>query len=159
MGRSFWESLGRSFCQSFRACIAGTFREKNLSKISAQSSMALHSETGKNSVKNFMMRGPARGPPPIAGAQSKRPRRSWKRGQKQHPGPENQDSQHKANQPRGGGLSPMNRARKNPINIKILGRTVSGTNGNLPWEKRDPSLGQTGTLSRDEPAVSCLIPH
>ena len=22
---------------------------------------------------------------------------------------------------------------------------MSGTNGNLPWDKRDPSLGQTGT--------------
>ena len=44
------------------------------------------------------------------------------------------------------------RARKKPININILGRTVSGTHRNLPWDKpepfpgtnRHPSLGQTG---------------
>ena len=33
---------------------------------------------------------------------------------------------------------PINRARRKPININILGGTVSGTNRNLPWDKRDP---------------------
>ena len=31
------------------------------------------------------------------------------------------------------------RARKKPINIDILGGTVSGTNRNRPWDKRDVS--------------------
>ena len=35
------------------------------------------------------------------GEQSEAPRRRWKPGQEQHPGPENQDSQHMLNQPRG----------------------------------------------------------
>ena len=36
-----------------------------------------------------------------------------------------------------------NRERKKPININIFGRTVSGTNRNRPWDKWDPSSGQT----------------
>ena len=35
------------------------------------------------------------------GEQSEAPRRRWKPGQEQHPGPENQDSQHMLKQPRG----------------------------------------------------------
>ena len=35
-----------------------------------------------------------------AGEQSEAPRRRWKPGPEQHPGPENQDSQHMLNQPR-----------------------------------------------------------
>ena len=35
------------------------------------------------------------------GEQSEAPRRRWKPGQEQHPGPQNQDSQHMVNQPRG----------------------------------------------------------
>ena len=35
------------------------------------------------------------------GEQSEAPRRWWKLGQQQPPGPENQDSQHMLNQPRG----------------------------------------------------------
>ena len=35
------------------------------------------------------------------GEESKAPRRRWKAGQEQHPGPENQESQHTLNQPRG----------------------------------------------------------
>ena len=38
---------------------------------------------------------------PSRGEQSEAPRRRWKPGQQQHPGPENQDSQHMLNQPRG----------------------------------------------------------
>ena len=38
----------------------------------------------------------------------------------------------------------LNLARKKPININIFGGTVSGTNRNRPWDKWDPSLGQTG---------------
>ena len=37
--------------------------------------------------------------------------------------------------------------RKKPININILGGTVSGTNRNRPWDKRDPSLGTNWDLS------------
>ena len=51
----------------------------------------------------------------------------------------------------------MIRARKKPININTLGGTVSGTNRNHPWDKRDPSPGQTGTRPWDKPAVLCLI--
>ena len=32
---------------------------------------------------------------------SEAPRRSWRPGQEEHPGPENQDNQHRLNQPRG----------------------------------------------------------
>ena len=35
------------------------------------------------------------------GEQSEAPRRRWNPGHEQHPGPENQDSQHMLNQPRG----------------------------------------------------------
>ena len=35
------------------------------------------------------------------GEQSEAPRRRWKPGQEQHPGPKNQDSQHMLEQPRG----------------------------------------------------------
>ena len=51
--------------------------------------------------------------------------------------------------------SPITRARKNTINANILGGTVFGTNWNLPWDKRDPSLGQTGTCPWDKPACFC----
>ena len=37
---------------------------------------------------------------------------------------------------------------KTPINISMFGRTVSGTNGNLCWDKRGPFLGETGTRPR-----------
>ena len=40
--------------------------------------------------------------------------------------------------------------KKASINIDILGGTVSGTIGNLHWDKRDPFLGQTGTCPRDK---------
>ena len=39
------------------------------------------------------------------------------------------------------------------ININTMGGTVSRTNRNYPWDKRDPSLGQTGTRPCDKPAV------
>ena len=47
--------------------------------------------------------------------------------------------------------------QKKPININILGGTVSGTNRNLPWDKQDPFLGQTGTHARDKLAVFFLF--
>ena len=43
------------------------------------------------------------------------------------------------------------------ININILGGTVSGTNRNRPWDKRDPSRGQIGNHAWDKPALLCLI--
>ena len=42
-------------------------------------------------------------------------------------------------------------SKKKPININILDRTVSGTNRNRPWNKRDPSLGQVGTCPLHKP--------
>ena len=45
------------------------------------------------------------------------------------------------------------------INVNILGGTVSGTNRNRPWDKRDPFPGQTGTCPWDKPAFLCLIPQ
>ena len=44
----------------------------------------------------------------------------------------------------------FDRARKKPININILGGTVSGTNANRPWDKRDPPPGQIGTRPWDK---------
>ena len=41
-----------------------------------------------------------------------------------------------------------------PININILGGTVSGTNRNRPWDKWDLSLGQTGTPSLGQTGLS-----
>ena len=57
--------------------------------------------------------------------------------------------------PGAGGLGRhFSRARKKPVNINILGGTVSGTNRNRPWDKGDPFLAQTGlfplNLSRHE---------
>ena len=49
-----------------------------------------------------------------------------------------------------------NRARKKPININIFGGTMSGTNRNRPWDKRDPSLGQNGTPSLGQTGLSLL---
>ena len=44
-----------------------------------------------------------------------------------------------------------NQARKKPINIIFLRGTVSRTSRNRPWDKRDPSPGQTGTRPWDKP--------
>ena len=44
------------------------------------------------------------------------------------------------------------RGRKKPININILGGTVSGTNRNRPWDKWDRSPGQIGPRPWDKPA-------
>ena len=44
----------------------------------------------------------------------------------------------------------FSRARKKLININIFGGTVSGTNRNRPWDKWDPSPGQTGTPSQGQ---------
>ena len=57
----------------------------------------------------------------------------------------------------GGGAG--GRQEKKPININILGGTVSGTNRNRPGDKRDPSPGPTGTCPWDKPAFFCLIPQ
>ena len=51
------------------------------------------------------------------------------------------------------------REGKKTINTNIFGRTVSGTNRNRPWDKRDPSPGQNGTRPWDKPAFLCLIPQ
>ena len=49
--------------------------------------------------------------------------------------------------------SPQNSGKKKKkININILGGTVSGTNRNRPWDKRDPSSRQIGTCPWDKPA-------
>ena len=54
----------------------------------------------------------------------------------------------------------QNRARKKPININILGGTVSGTNRTPSLgQTGPPSLGQIGTRSWDKPAVFCLLPQ
>ena len=53
---------------------------------------------------------------------------------------------------------PILRARRKPININILGGTVFGTNRNRPWDKRDPSLGQTGTRPLDKPGPVPKVP-
>ena len=58
------------------------------------------------------------------------------------------------------------RARKKPINTNILGGTVSGTNRNRPWDKRDPipgtnwgpSLGQTGRFLFNSTVKSPFCP-
>ena len=49
--------------------------------------------------------------------------------------------------------------KEKPININILGRTLSGTNRNRPQDKRDPPLGQIAARLWDKPAVICLIPQ
>ena len=57
-------------------------------------------------------------------------------------------------------------ARKKTIDINILGRTVSGTHGNLPWTNgtivpganRDLSQGQTGSFVFDSTAKSPFCP-
>ena len=41
---------------------------------------------------------------------------------------------------------PKIRARKKPININILGGTVSGTNRNRPWDKWDPPRDKMGPV-------------
>ena len=56
--------------------------------------------------------------------------------------------------------------KKKPININILGGTVSGTNRNRPWDKRDPlpgtnwdpSLGQTGLFLFNSTVKSPFCP-
>ena len=52
------------------------------------------------------------------GEESEAPRRRWNPGQEQRPGPENRDSQHMLNQPRGS--SPENAASPNREEIKFL---------------------------------------
>ena len=52
-----------------------------------------------------------------SGAQSEAPRRSWKLGHQQHPGPEDQESQHKLNEPRLDNPRASYRAQ-NPTNPK-----------------------------------------
>ena len=58
-----------------------------------------------------------------SGEQSEAPRRRWKPGQEQHTEPENQDSQHMLNQPRGS-FSDFQR-KQNNINIHFFGATKS----------------------------------
>ena len=56
------------------------------------------------------------------GEQSEAPRRRWMQGQKQHPGPQDQDSQHMLNQPRG----PFSDERLCEASEGVKLRSVSG---------------------------------
>ena len=95
------------------------------------------------------------------GEQSEAPRRRWKPGQEQNPGPENQDSQHMLEQPRGyfPCFTKLHRAsgKKKAHEHKLFGPVALGTPRECPRDKPGLSPGQSGFVPGTNPGFLLML--